>query len=169
MANMQSTRWTLLAIVAAMAIMTGCKAPSKGLVDLEAERQAVLAVNQQFMDALNAMFKGDAAPFADVWWHWDDAVYMGADKTYDIGWQAIESNWQKQAKLNLGGHVKLSEVTVAMTDNAAVVNKLVTGHNIINGQEREVHLRSTSVLFKQQGQWKFISHHVDPIPGLHVE
>ncbi len=130
------------------------------------DEQAVLKVNAKFYAALNAMLAGDAKPFAEVWWHTDDVIYMGADGAYNVGWDQTYANWKRQAELKIGGKVMPKEINVNLANDSALVTKEVVQVGAGAADSPNARLRATSVFRKQDGQWKLISHHVDVIPQL---
>lgn len=130
------------------------------------DEQAVLKVNAKFYAALNAMLAGDAKPFAEVWWHTDDVIYMGADGAYNVGWEQTYANWKRQAELKIGGKVMPKEINVNLATDSALVTKEVVQFGAGATDSPNTRLRATSVFRKKDGQWKLISHHVDVIPQL---
>lgn len=157
---------SLLVALTAMLVLTGRFANAGNTAAADVEREAVIAANDKFYDALNAMFEGDSEPFKDVWWHTDDIVYMGADGAYNVGWEQVYSNWEKQAALNIGGKVEGQDVRVSIGEDMAMTNAYTVGFNLFDGKKMPIKLRATSIFHKKDGQWKMICHHVDVIPVL---
>jgi len=168
MTRHQSVLWSLLAVGGvALALLSGFERSSAAQVGKAGpQAEAVKEVHDQFYAALNAMFEGNAEPFEDVWWHTNDVVYMGADGSYNVGWDDVYANWKKQAALNIGGKVEPSNVRYVVGEDVALANQYVTGTNNFNGQPRKIKLRATSVFRQQEGVWKMVCHHVDVIPAL---
>lgn len=156
----------LLALLAAgIALLTGL-----GRAQGTSEREKVIAANQKFFTALNAMFKGDAEPIKEVWWHDDDIIYMGADGRYNVGWAQTWANWKAQADLEIGGRVTISDLEVWINGDTAMTNQIVSAiQNKINGTPTDIKLRSTSIFGRRGGEWRMVCHHVDVIPGYHGE
>lgn len=157
-----ATRSVFLVVTLLFAPMVSAGEPSAS----EADREAVLAANDLFYTALNAMFKGDPEPYKDVWWHTDDIVYMGAGGSYVVGWEKVYENWEQQAALKIGGKVGPEDVRVTIGGDMAMTNQYTVGFNKFHGKDTPVKLRSTSVFRKKDGQWKMICHHVDIIPVM---
>ena len=63
-----------------------------------------------WFDALNAMLRGDPEPFATVFSHGDDVLYLSGEGTYRVGWAAAWADWQEQARKNLGGVTRPHDV-----------------------------------------------------------
>jgi polar amino acid transport system substrate-binding protein len=146
---------------------------SNGNADQSAARKsmdddvrAVEMANNRFYVALNAMFQGNAKPIGNVWWQTDEAVLMGADGSYSVGWQETYAFWRKMASLRIGGEVKPEQTRVALGPDIAVVSNNVRGVHDVDGKQEAVNVRATSVFRKREGVWKMIGHHVDVRPSL---
>jgi len=132
----------------------------------DADRAAVKEANERFYTALNAMFAGDPTPLEEVWWHTDDAIYMGTDGAYVVGWKEIYANWENKALLHIGGHAKTEDVRITIVGDMAVTNEYIVAVYPADGKPREIKPRATSVFQKKDGQWKMICHHVDVVPAV---
>lgn len=131
------------------------------------DKSAVLAANNQFYEALNALFNGEVGPMKGVWSHEDDVTYLDPFGKRITGWPNVLSDWQKLAKLRLGGKVAPQQFHVFMGDELAVVQNYELGANMQEGgREFPISARSTNVFRKENGTWKLISHHVDPLHEL---
>lgn len=150
-----------LLVVAVMALMTA--SPVKAADD---DTQAVKAAVTLFHDALNVLFKGDAAPMKAVWSHADDVTYMGPVGGMQVGWSQIEPYWDKQAAKKLGGKVDPVNVHVTASPTLAVVHYYEKGENVPDGKPQPVNIRTTTTLRKEGGQWKVIGHHTDTLEYL---
>ncbi|MBK1859545.1 YybH family protein [Cerasicoccus arenae] len=134
---------------------------------MNTEENSILAANDQFYAALNAMFKGEVEPMNTVWSHADDATYMGPDGVYVVGWKGIGAEWKKQADYKLGGTVEPADIHTIPGHMLAVVQNYEIGQNLDkDGNKLEVKIRATNVFRKEKGEWKMISHHVDLLPFL---
>ena len=134
------------------------------------EKEEVKNALDGFYSSLNAMFKGDAAPAKEVWSHSDDVAYMGADGGFQVGWDAMYTDWKKQAALKIGGKVEVSDVHINVSKEIAVTHQLVRSADIeADSVNRHAALRASSVFRKEDGKWKMIGHHVDVIPELKKE
>ncbi|MEM7442619.1 MAG: SgcJ/EcaC family oxidoreductase [Pseudomonadota bacterium] len=127
----------------------------------EDEREVRAAVDQWFV-VLNAMLNGDPEPFADLYSHADDAMYMGAEGTYRIGWDAIYSDWTAQAAASSGGTVEGIDIHIVVNGDTAMASHITTGPvRTPEGTEDQNYVRETSVLRRENGQWRIIGHHAD--------
>lgn len=156
---MRSLRWIVWSIAAVPLLAAG------GMAQAD-DQPKVAKANEQFYAALNTMFQGDAAPMEAVWSHADDVTYLPPDGSMLIGWQAVRASWQEQASLKLGGHVAPMKVKITVGHDLAVVTNFEKGVNTVDGKEQEVSIRSSKVFRKENGAWKLISDHADPLPFL---
>ncbi len=121
----------------------------------------------RFYAALNAMFEGDLAPMAEVWSHADDVTYMGPDGGFQVGWKQVLADWEKQAAMKLGGHIEPDGMRIAAGRDLAVTHNYEKGANInAGGMPGLVLLRATNLFRRENGTWKMIGHHVDPLPFI---
>jgi ketosteroid isomerase-like protein len=133
----------------------------------ESGTAAVLAANAQYYAALNKLFTGEIAPIVLVWSHADDVTYMGPTGEFDRGWNAIRKVWEGQAALKLGGAVEPADIHVFVGQELAVVSDYEEGENTnAKGKVERVKLRATNIFRKENGQWKMVGHHTDPLPFL---
>ena len=128
---------------------------------------AVEAATHGFYSALNDMFTGDIEPMLQVWSHRDDVTYMGPAGGLLVGWEDVRASWEKQAALELGGHVESSDLQIRVGRDVAMVQNTISGENEDSqGETQAVSIRATSVFRMEAGEWKMISHHTDLLPFL---
>ena len=129
------------------------------------DEAAVRAAVDQWFVVLNAMLNGDPEPFAEIYSHADDAVYMGAEGSYSIGWDAIYANWTAQAEASSGGNVRGVDVHVVVLGDVAMASHVTTGQvRQPDGMINDNHVRETSVFRLEDGRWLMIGHQADGIP-----
>jgi len=134
--------------------------------DEKADKQELLAANEGFYTALNALFKGEVAPMEQVWSHSEDVNYMGPDGLRQLGWKAVLADWKTQAEKRLGGTVKMDQPQVQVGGIIGVITGIEVGENMVDGKPQKVSIRTTSVFRKEAGKWKMIGHHTDKLPYL---
>jgi ketosteroid isomerase-like protein len=133
--------------------------PAFAADDSETEVKAAAA---RFYSALNTMFTGELSPMKEVWSHASDVTYMGPGGGFQVGWDKVLVEWQKQAALKYGGSVEPKAMQVIAGKDLAVVQNYEEGTNTnVNGKEAKVSLRATNVFRKEDGKWKMVSHHTD--------
>ncbi|MEM7443979.1 MAG: SgcJ/EcaC family oxidoreductase [Pseudomonadota bacterium] len=118
----------------------------------------------QFFTALNALFDGDPGPMTELWSHADDIVYMGPSGRTLIGWDAIRQDWEAQAAMRLGGEIHLTERHVTIGQDLAVAHHVAQATNRgQDGNPTTFSDRGTNVFRKEDGRWRLIAHHSDPL------
>lgn len=120
----------------------------------------------RFYTALNAMFAGGTAPMEAVWSHADDVSYLPPDGRILVGWENVRSSWREQAALKLGGRVEPEDVHISVAGDVAVVCNFEKGKNMVDGKEQTVAIRASKVFRRENGEWKLVSDHADPLPFL---
>ena len=128
-------------------------------------KELKLAV-EQFYQALNQMFQGDASLMNEVWSHAEDVSYLGPQGVILHGWKGIFANWEKQANMHLGGKIRLEDEQIFFSDQMAIHQGWEIGENTLNGKKTSVRLRVTNVFRKEGDAWKMITHQTDTIPEL---
>ena len=131
------------------------------------DEAAVKSASSEFFAALNDMFVGDLSRMTALWSHADDVVYMGPNGIQIVGWPAVLADWEKQAAMKMGGQIAAQEPHVTLGQDLAVTHHLAQGSNTdSDGKPVQVSTRGTNVWRKENGQWKLIAHHSDPLPFL---
>jgi ketosteroid isomerase-like protein len=131
------------------------------------DHAAVRAENSAFYAALNQMFIGNLGPMKAVWSKASDVTYMGPTGNFERGWKTVLKDWENQAALKLGGHVKPVQIHIIVGQTLAVVSDYELGENTnAHGKVERVRLRATNIFRKEAGQWKMVGHHTDPLPYL---
>lgn len=134
---------------------------------LESDVAAVSAAEDRFYSALNIFFTGDVEPMKEVWSHAEDVTYMGPGGGFQKGWKAVLEVWEKTAAMKLGGKVTPERLHLTVSGDIAVIETNEIGENIDkDGKPLKVHIRATNTFRKENGQWKMIGHHTDPLPYL---
>ena len=134
----------------------------------EAERQAVLQANSAFYSAWTALMTGDIEPMQQVWSRADDVTVMGADGRFMVGWDDVLDDWEQQASVLSSGDTRADEVFVVLDGNVAAVHGMAIGYGQLASEDtpREFRVRVTNLFRKEDGAWKMIGHHADPLPFL---
>lgn len=117
----------------------------------------------EFYTALNAVLKGDAGPMLALWSHEDDVTYMSPFGELLIGWDPIRASWEDQAAAHLGGEVRGEEVHLVEGDVLAFTVGFERGQVEVEGRPTPVDIRATSMFRRENGGWRMIGHHTDPL------
>ncbi len=116
-----------------------------------------------FYDALNAMLGGDAEPMLELWSHDDDVTYMSPFGELLVGWEPVRESWEAQANQRLGGRVDPEELRHFTSPTLGFVVGFERGSVEIDGSSTPVNIRATSMYRLEDGRWKMIGHHTDPL------
>ena len=126
--------------------------------DPSAERAA-----EAFHDARNAVFRGDTGPMSAAWSRAADITYMRPFGEILVGWAPIADSWAAQARAITSGDVRPEGLRVVTDGTLAVAVGFERGSCVVEGREVRVDIRATSTHRREDGAWKMIGHHTDPI------
>lgn len=134
----------------------------------DASTQAgVTAANDGFYAALNVMFTGDVAPMLKAWSHSAEVTDMGPFGAREIGWEAVRTEFEREAKMKMGGKIEPTQVLVRTDGDLGYVVCIEHGENLSPaGKPVAGDLRATSVYRLEKGEWKMVHHHTDQAPNL---
>jgi len=109
------------------------------------------------------MGAGRPESFKALWSHTDDVVIMGAFGAYERGWEQVSARLDWAAKgIAATDRSEENLVTVVGEDLAYTVDlEHMTRHT--GGQPRPYTLRCTQAYRRQDGEWKVMLRHADPL------
>ena len=123
--------------------------------------------NDQFYAALNVMFTGEADPVLEIWSHENNITYLGPFGGYLKGWEAIGTEFKKNAAMKLGGKIVCKESHLFPGKEIGYVVCVEEGINVTaEGKTVTVSHRATNIFNLQNGKWKLVHHHTDLSPQL---
>ena len=117
----------------------------------------------RFYEALNAMLRGDAEPMLAVWSHADDITYMSPFGELLTGWPATRASWIAQAEARLGGVVRGEELHHLAAGTLGFAVGFERGEVQVEARPTPVDIRATSMFRLEDGEWRMIGHHTDPL------
>lgn len=130
-------------------------------------RRAVVQAAAGFYRALNEMFTGNLTLMKEVWSHAGDVTYMGPGGGFQVGWPVVFAEFERQARMKLGGSVSPVKMRITVGGDLAAVSDYERGENTnADGKTEIVSLRATNIFRKEGGAWKMIGHHTDLLPYL---
>ncbi|MEM7465148.1 MAG: nuclear transport factor 2 family protein, partial [Pseudomonadota bacterium] len=132
------------------------------------DRAEVEKADDAFFSALNEMFTGNIKPMEALWSHADDVIYLGpVPELFHIGWKVTDQDWAAQGTAHLGGSINVVKRHMVIGKDLAVVHHLAEASG--QGTEKAaIRMRGTNVFRKEDGAWKLIAHHSDPLPYVAV-
>jgi len=121
---------------------------------------------EQYHDALDAFFDGDAAPVKDVYSHREDATLANPFGPVARGWGEVEPTMERAASNYRDGRATgFESITTYITPELAYVVEVERFEaHVGEGEEiAQGALRVTSVLRPEGGKWRVVHRHADPI------
>lgn len=150
-------------IVITASLFSACNSNNKKETNMDNNLQEVIAANKQFYAALNEMFTGNLEPMNEIWSHSADVTDLGpfgGDRL--VGWNAVETEFKKEADMNLGGKVVCKELLVRAGTDMGYTVCVEEGENMsAEGKPVVVKFRATNIFRLENGQWKLVHHHTD--------
>lgn len=125
------------------------------------------AVLPRQRDADMAMLNGDSGPRKALWSHIDPVTVLGAAKTVS-GWPAVASLFDWLAENFSHGTAYSLDVTAAgvSAELAYIVGSEHSKASIGGAAAAPIALRVTLIFRREDGEWKEVHRHADPIPGI---
>jgi len=114
-------------------------------------------------EAVGQQVSGRTEPFQSLWSRAADVVLMGAAGSHQTGWAAVsrQLSWAS-ARLNFGNFTVENLLTSVSEDLAYTVD-LEHMHREVNGQVEHRTLRSSQGYRVENGQWRVVFRHGDPM------
>jgi ketosteroid isomerase-like protein len=119
--------------------------------------------------AEKALHDGDVEPRLALWTRKTPVTLLGAKLTA-TGWEEIEPSFREVASWFSGSESYEFEV-VAAGASADLAYTVAYERNvaIVNGERRQYVLRATHVYRREDGQWRIVHRHADPVPDDNLE
>jgi len=126
---------------------------------------------EQYHRAETAFQKGDPQPFKDICSHADDVTIAGGMGGVEKGWALVEKRYEWASSRFSGENSSepQSEIVslVATLDMAyAVEIERSTIRMAGSSEVQQLALRVTSVFRREDGQWKLVHRHADPLMNV---
>jgi ketosteroid isomerase-like protein len=114
-----------------------------------------------------AILDGDSGPRKSLWSHKDPVTILGAAKTVS-GWPEVESLFDWLASNFSNGDLYELDVTAAGVsgDLGYVVGAEHSSASVAGEAPASIALRVTLIFRREDGEWKEVHRHADPIPGV---
>ncbi len=119
--------------------------------------------------AEKALHDGDVGPRLALWTRAAPVTLLGAKLTA-TGWDEIEPSFREVASW-FGGSESYKFEVVAAGASADLAYTVGYERNvaIAHGERREYVLRATHVYRREDGQWRIVHRHADPVPEADYE
>jgi ketosteroid isomerase-like protein len=114
-----------------------------------------------------ALLNGDTGPRKLLWSHKDPVTILGAARTVS-GWPEVESLFDWLASNFSNGALYELDVTAAGVsgDLGYIVGAERSSASIGGEAPATIALRVTLIFRREDGEWKEVHRHADPIPGV---
>lgn len=116
--------------------------------------------------ALDAFFRGNPEPAKALYSHREDASLGNPFGPFVVGWQGVEATMERAAANYRDGRATgFDTLGTYVTNELAYLIEVERFEAKVGGQETPASgaLRVTSVLRAEQGTWRIVHRHADPI------
>lgn len=129
---------------------------------LETDEREVLAANQAFYEALEAL---DLEKMAAAWWHedWVKCLHPGGDLLE--GWEDIRDSWANIFHSTSSMRVTLTRPLVHVQGDVAWVSCIENVTSTFEGGFATAVVEATNIFTRRNGKWRTVHHHAAPLPG----
>ncbi|HYB91562.1 MAG TPA: nuclear transport factor 2 family protein [Candidatus Binataceae bacterium] len=137
--------------------------PQSAAESEQAIRQATLA----YYVALNSVLGGDPDPMTAVWSHGSDVSNLSAYGERAIGWNEVQAGYRNAARRSLTGRISPSQIVVVVS--GAMGFSVCDESGELRGSDRmtfKLSARTTNIFRLENGKWKLVHHHTDPVAEL---
>jgi ketosteroid isomerase-like protein len=120
----------------------------------------------EYHAALDAFFRGDPEPAKKLYSHREDASLANPFGPVAIGWQQVEATMERAAaNYRDGAATSFDTLATYVTQELAYLVEVERFEAKVGGQEDMASgaLRATSVIRPEDGGWKIVHRHADPI------
>lgn len=128
---------------------------------------------EQHRDAWNEFAKGNAAPWKAHCSHRDDVTIIGAWGGFEMGWAAqVEKRYEWAANRFKGSQrgVDIDNISLVVTPELAYSVDIERARVRVGDNDHlaAMALRVTTIFRLEDGEWKMVHRHADPLLGLQI-
>jgi ketosteroid isomerase-like protein len=121
----------------------------------------------QFEESINRFINGDPSSWKQHASRRDDVTIMGAWGAYEKGWNEVGSryDWAVKRFKESGAKVKFEYISSQVSGDLAYTVAIERSEALVAGQDKpaSMALRVTRVFRKEDGAWKLVHRHADPL------
>lgn len=139
--------------------------------ELSAIPEALALAIAAHRQALNEFVKGNVGPWKQHCSHWDDVTIVGAWGGFEKGWAAqVVRRYEWAAGRFMGSEsgVELENISLIVTPELAYSVDIERARVRVAGKGHlaAMALRVTTIFRLEDGDWKMVHRHADPLLGL---
>ena len=115
------------------------------------------------LGGLSHQVAGNSAPFLEVWSHDDDVAILGAVGSYARGWDNVRTHLLGASRSLDWTDLTVKRLLTTDSDHLAVTVALEHMTRQAQGQPDSRTLRTTQAYRRENGEWRLIVRHANPI------
>jgi ketosteroid isomerase-like protein len=122
-------------------------------------------IEDRTVAALSRLVAGDPEPFKALYSHKPDVTVFGGFGAYELGWDQVGRNIEFAASRFRGGHLEIEPLALGASGDLAYTVWIERGKVRVEGRDEPGTLvvRVTHIFRREDGEWKLIHRHGDPI------
>jgi ketosteroid isomerase-like protein len=119
---------------------------------------------EQYHAALRGFVEGSHQPLWEMYSRWGDAFLCNPFVAFARGPQQVEEAMKVAASHWGGGEIDFENKVKYETAELAYIIEEERFRATLDGTKRSGALRVTSILRREDGEWKVVHRHADPVP-----
>lgn len=119
----------------------------------------------QAQSAIQRACAGDPEPFKALYSHADDVTIMGAWGAHEFGWAQVGPRLDWAITRFVEGHITFQPIAIGDSGSLGYTIWIEKGEARLQGSDgiRRFALRVTQLYRRENGAWKIIQRHADPM------
>jgi ketosteroid isomerase-like protein len=147
--------------------VAGITGGATGIGGAVAADPSLRAFLPRFEEATSRFINGDPGLFRQIASRRDDATIMGAWGAYERGWDEVgpRYDWAAARFKESGAEVEVEYLSSGVSGDLAYTVAIEHSEALLAGQDEPapMALRVTHVFRKEEGVWKLVHRHADPL------
>jgi len=140
-----------------------------GVAEHAETEDSVARAADAYTRATNAMLKGDPGPIISLWSQSDDVTLFSPLGGRFVGWEEVRGAFELAAVTVSDGGITMTNLIVRTDGNLAYAIFSQTGRVCVRKTiEAALDVRATTIFRREDGMWKIVHHHADPMPAVGV-
>ncbi len=157
----------ILNIPAALLAVALCAAPAASSELPHVSDPGFMAFLPSFIEGTERFMNGDTALWKEHASHADDAMILGAWGAWEKGWPAVSARYDRAGASfrDAGAELDVEFLSVVMGGDLVIATAVERATVLLAGQDEPapMALRVTQAFRKEDGEWKLILRHADPL------